>query len=133
MAVPKRRLSGSNTRHRRSTWKAAPSDLTCPITHDSNNTGELMNKRALVETVAADAHLDLASAESALDALVGAVSAALADGDKVVIPGFGTFEVRDRSARTGRNPQTGEAIEIPAGRAAAFKPATALKQAVARS
>ncbi len=92
-----------------------------------------MNKLALVETVAAGAGLDRASAQSALDAVVAAISSALAEGDRVAIPGFGTFEVRERSARTGRNPQTGEAIEIAASRAPAFKPATALKQAVARA
>jgi len=90
-----------------------------------------MNKRVLIETVATTAGLDIPSAESALDAVVGAISKALAEGDKVAIPGFGTFEVRDRSARTGRNPQTGEAIEIAASKAPAFKPAAALKQAVA--
>ncbi|HVN52145.1 MAG TPA: HU family DNA-binding protein [Acidimicrobiales bacterium] len=89
-----------------------------------------MNKRVLVETVAANAGLDVTSAESAVDAVVGAISAALAEGDKVIIPGFGTFEVRHRSARTGRNPQTGEAMDIAAGKAPAFKPATALKHAV---
>jgi nucleoid DNA-binding protein len=89
-----------------------------------------MNKRALVETVASTTGLGLAAAESALDAVSGAISNALAEGDKVAIPGFGTFEVRDRSARTGRNPQTGETIQIAASKAPSFKPATALKQAV---
>lgn len=92
-----------------------------------------MNKRDLVESVAAEAGLDRRSAESALDAAMGAISQALADGDKVTVAGFGTFEVRDRAARTGRNPQTGEAIEIAASKAPAFKPAAALKQAVAQS
>ncbi|MFT3873406.1 MAG: HU family DNA-binding protein [Nocardioides sp.] len=92
-----------------------------------------MNKRALVETIAAKTGLDTASAEAALEAVVGAISDALANGDKVIVPGFGTFEVRDRSARAGRNPQTGEAIQIAASKAPAFKPAAALKQAVASS
>ncbi|MGL5811582.1 MAG: HU family DNA-binding protein [Nocardioides sp.] len=89
-----------------------------------------MNKRSLVEAVAAKADLDLAAAESAFDAVLGEISNALASGDKVTIHGFGTFEVRERSARTGRNPQTGEAIEIGASKAPAFKPALAFKQAV---
>jgi nucleoid DNA-binding protein len=89
-----------------------------------------MNKRVLIESVVAQTDLDPASAESALDAVVGAISDALADGDRVAIPGFGTFEVRDRTARTGRNPQTGEALQIAASKVPAFKPATALKQVV---
>ena len=86
-----------------------------------------MNKRVLIESVVAQTDLDPASA---LDAVVGAISDALADGDRVAIPGFGTFEVRDRTARTGRNPQTGEALQIAASKVPAFKPATALKQVV---
>lgn len=90
-----------------------------------------MNKRALVQAVSADTGLDLATAEKALDAVVGAVGKALGEGDKVTIPGFGTFETRQRAARTGRNPQTGEPMQIAAGTSASFKPATALKQIVA--
>ena len=89
-----------------------------------------MNKRDLVDAVANKSELDRRSAESAIDAAVEAISGALADGDKVTLPGFGTFEVRQRNARTGRNPQTGETIEIAASKAPAFKPATALKTAV---
>lgn len=89
-----------------------------------------MNKRMLVETVARRAEMNLTAAEAALDALVEAIGAALAAGDKVVVPGFGTFEVRQRAARTGRNPRTGEPLEIAASKAPAFKPATALKHAV---
>lgn len=89
-----------------------------------------MNKRSLIESIASEAGLSTAAAESALEAVVGAISAALADGDRVTIPGFGTFEVRDRSARTGRNPRTGETIEIAASKVPAFKAASALKQAV---
>lgn len=92
-----------------------------------------MNKRVIVEAVASEAGVNLGVAEAAVDAVVGAISGALAQGDKVVIPGFGTFEVRERAARTGRNPQTGEALQIAASKAAAFKPASALKQAVAGS
>lgn len=89
-----------------------------------------MNKRVLAETVAADTGLDTVTAERAIDAVVRAIGAALAEGDKVTIPGFGTFETRARAARTGRNPQTGEPIQIAASVAPAFKPASALKQAV---
>lgn len=89
-----------------------------------------MNKRELIDSVASSADLSKADAESALDGVVAAISSALAGGDKVAIAGFGTFEVRSRSARTGRNPQTGETINIAASKAPAFKPASALKSAV---
>ena len=92
--------------------------------------GTAENKRDLVDAVANKSELDRRSAESAIDAAVEAISGALADGDKVTLPGFGTFEVRQRNARTGRNPQTGETIEIAASKAPAFKPASALKTAV---
>ncbi|NHC14761.1 HU family DNA-binding protein [Motilibacter sp. E257] len=89
-----------------------------------------MNKSALVDAISRDAGLDPAAADAALSAVVGAITGALAQGDKVAIPGFGTFEVRERAARSGRNPQTGEPLEIAASKAPAFKPATALKNAV---
>ncbi|MDF1489170.1 HU family DNA-binding protein [Tessaracoccus sp. HF-7] len=92
-----------------------------------------MNKHALAEAVANDAGLDRATAEKAVVAVVRAVTSALAAGERVSIPGFGTFETRTRAARTGRNPQTGEPIDIPAGVTPAFKPSAALKQAVAGS
>lgn len=90
-----------------------------------------MNKRALVESAATRAGVSLTVAEAALDAAWEAISTALSEGDRVAIAGFGTFEVRERAARSGRNPRTGEPMEIPAGRSPAFKPAAALKQAVA--
>ena len=89
-----------------------------------------MNKRELVESVAETTGLAKAETEAAVDAIVGAISRALAAGDKVALPGFGTFEVRERAARTGRNPQTGETMDISASRSAGFKPASALKQAL---
>lgn len=92
-----------------------------------------MNKHALAEAVANGAGLDRATAERAVEAVVAAVTAALAAGERVSIPGFGTFETRTRAARTGRNPQTGEPIEIPAGVTPAFKPSSVLKQAVSAS
>ncbi len=87
-----------------------------------------MNKRELVASIADKTGMAKGEAEAALDATVEAISGALAGGDKVALPGFGTFEVRERAARSGRNPQTGEAMEIAASKGAAFKPATALKQ-----
>ena len=89
-----------------------------------------MNKRELVDAVAEKSGLSKAEAEKALDAVVDTVSSALKSGDKVAVPGFGTFDVRERAARTGRNPQTGESMDIAASRSAGFKPATALKTAL---
>jgi DNA-binding protein HU-beta len=89
-----------------------------------------MNRRDLVDAIATETGLDARSADAALGAVVSAITAALVAGDKVAIPGFGTFETRSRSERTGRNPQTGETMTIAASTAPAFKPASALKQAV---
>ncbi|WP_372729733.1 HU family DNA-binding protein [Nocardioides sp.] len=90
-----------------------------------------MNRKDLVETVAREAGLSAAQAEAALSAVVDGVVGAVAAGEKVTLPGFGTFEQRSRAARSGRNPQTGEALEIAASVAPAFKPAAAFKTAVA--
>jgi DNA-binding protein HU-beta len=65
--------------------------------------------------------------------VLGAIATALAEGDKVALPGFGTFETRSRAARIGRNPRTGEALDIPASTAPTFKAAAALKRAVGRA
>jgi DNA-binding protein HU-beta len=89
-----------------------------------------MNRKELVETVARETGLTAAQADAALGAVVNGVVSAVANGDKVTVPGFGTFERRHRAARSGRNPQTGEAMEIAASEAPAFKPAAAFKQAV---
>ena len=89
-----------------------------------------MNKNDVVEHVANEAGLSKADATRAVDAFTGAISNALKSGDSVALVGFGTFEVRSRSARTGRNPQTGGTLEIPASKAPAFKPGKALKDAV---
>lgn len=89
-----------------------------------------MNKRALAANIAAEAEFDLATAEAALDAVVATITAALERGERIPLPGFGTFETRERAARTGRSPQTGEPIEIAASVVPAFKPAAALKRAV---
>jgi DNA-binding protein HU-beta len=80
-----------------------------------------MNKGELVAKIADDAGLSKAQANSALDAFIGAVTKTLKSGDKVTLVGFGTFSVSKRSARTGRNPQTGAAIKIKAKKVARFK------------
>lgn len=92
-----------------------------------------MNKSQLSDAVAETAGLTGAQADAALDAVLTAITNAVASGDKVTIPGFGTFEARERSARTGRNPQTGAEIEIAATTAPAFKAGAAFKKAVAGS
>ena len=89
-----------------------------------------MNKSELIDAIAAKADLSKASAGKALDAFVEAVSDAMKQGDQVVIVGFGSFTVRQREARTGRNPRTGETINIAASNLPAFKPGKALKDAV---
>lgn len=89
-----------------------------------------MNKGDLVDAVAGATGDSKASASASVDAMFGAIQGALTDGDKVQISGFGTFEVRHRAARMGRNPQTGEAIPIAASNAPAFKAGKALKDAV---
>ena len=89
-----------------------------------------MKKNELVEKVAEGASLTKADAERAINALVDAVSGALVEGDKVALKGLGTFEVRERSARMGRNPKTGETMEICASKVPAFKASSALKKEV---
>lgn len=89
-----------------------------------------MNKRELVDAVAQGADLSKSGAESAVDAVVEAISSALANGDKVTLPGFGTFEVRERAARTGRNPQTGATIKIAASKTVRFKASKQLKGSI---
>lgn len=89
-----------------------------------------MNKTELVAAVAAKAEISKKDAEAAVTATFDAITAALAEGDKVALVGFGTFAVKERSARTGLNPQTKEKIEIAASKAPAFKAGKALKDAV---
>lgn len=89
-----------------------------------------MNKTELIAAVAENAALSKKDAEKAVSAVVDAIKGALADGDKVQLVGFGTFEVRERGARTGKNPRTGEAIKIAASKVPAFKAGKALKDAV---
>lgn len=89
-----------------------------------------MNKSELVASVAEVAELTKKDAEKAVNAVFASVQKALVEDDKVQIIGFGTFEVRTRAAHKGRNPQTGETIEIPASKNPVFKAGKALKEAV---
>ena len=89
-----------------------------------------MNKADLVAKVAEKAGLTKKDAEKAINAFVASVQEALVKKDKVQLIGFGTFEVKERAARTGRNPQTGEAIKIAASKAPVFRVGKALKDAV---
>ncbi|MCL7462618.1 HU family DNA-binding protein [Pseudomonas sp. NW5] len=89
-----------------------------------------MNKSELIDAIAASADIPKAVAGRALDAVIDSITDALKEGDSVVLVGFGTFAVKERAARTGRNPQTGTPIEIEAARIPGFKPGKALKDAV---
>ncbi|WP_256213542.1 MULTISPECIES: HU family DNA-binding protein [Pseudoalteromonas] len=91
---------------------------------------DIVNKSQLIDQIAADADISKAAAGRALDSFIEAVSGALKDGDSVALVGFGTFSVRERAARSGRNPQTGEAIQIAAANIPSFKAGKALKDAV---
>ena len=86
-----------------------------------------MNKAELIDAVASSTDMSKAEAGRAVDAVLGSITDSLAAGTKVSIGGFGNFEVRDRSARMGRNPQTGETIHIAATKVPAFKAAKAFK------
>ncbi|WP_324036389.1 nucleoid-associated protein HU-beta [Aeromonas caviae] len=88
-----------------------------------------MNKSQLIDKIADGADISKAAAGRALDAFIDAVGEALKEGDQVALVGFGTFAVRERAARSGRNPQTGATIEIAAGKVPAFKAGKALKDA----
>lgn len=89
-----------------------------------------MNKSQLIDKIAAGADISKAKAGQALDSFIDSVTEALKENDQVALVGFGTFTVRERAARSGRNPQTGETIEIAAANVPAFKPGKALKDAV---
>jgi DNA-binding protein HU-beta len=89
-----------------------------------------MNKGDLIEAIAKGADLSKADADRALNATLDAITKTLKKGDKVTIPGFGTFSVTKRAARTGRNPATGETIKIKAKKNAKFKAGSALSDAV---
>ena len=89
-----------------------------------------MNKTELVAAVAAKAEISKKAADAAVAAVFAEIEGALAKGEKVQLIGFGTFEVRERAAKEGRNPRTGETIKIAASKVPAFKAGAALKDAV---
>ncbi len=89
-----------------------------------------MNKTELIDAVAEGADISKAAATRAVDTVLDTITAALAKGDQVTLVGFGTFSVKERAARTGRNPRTGEAIQIAAAKVPGFKAGKALKDAV---
>ena len=89
-----------------------------------------MNKAELVAAVAAKAELSKKDAAEAIDAVLATITDSLKNDDKVQVVGFGTFEVRQRAARKGKNPQTGAVVDIPAAKVPAFKAGKALKDAV---
>ena len=93
----------------------------------------MANKAELIERVAGKTNLTKKEVTATVDALFEVVQEALQNGEKVQVIGFGNFEVRDRAARKGRNPQTGEEIQIAATKVPAFKPGKALKDAVKQS
>jgi len=89
-----------------------------------------MNKTELVNAIAEQANLTKADAGRFLDAFTKTVESTLASGDSITLVGFGSFAIKDRPARTGRNPQTGKEIEIAAAKIPSFKPGKTLKDAV---
>ena len=89
-----------------------------------------MNKSELIDAIADSADISKAAAGRALDAMVGSITDSLKKGEQVTLIGFGTFSVKERAARTGRNPQTGQEIKIAASKVPSFKAGKALKDAV---
>ncbi|PTQ90324.1 HU family DNA-binding protein [Agitococcus lubricus] len=90
-----------------------------------------MNKSELIDAIAGSAEITKADAGRALDATIAAITAALKAGDAVTLVGFGTFSVKERAARKGRNPKTGESLDIAASKVPDFKAGKGLKDAVA--
>ena len=90
-----------------------------------------MKKTELVDVIAEQANLSKVAAKDALEAILSVITDELIKGEQVALIGFGTFGVKDRAARTFRNPQTGEPIEVAASRVPSFKPGKALKDAIA--
>ena len=90
-----------------------------------------MNKTEIIAAVAEKTDLSKKDADAAVSAVLGAITDALKAGDKIQLVGFGTFEVRNRAAKQGRNPRTGETMTVPASKVPAFKAGKALKDAVA--
>ena len=91
-----------------------------------------MNKTELVEVVSSKAEITKAEALKAVNAVFDGINEGLKGDGKVVLPGFGTFEVRSRTARVGRNPRTGEQIKIKASKVPAFKPGKGMKENIAK-
>ena len=89
-----------------------------------------MNKSGLIDQIAESADISKTAAARALDATIEAVTGSLKNAESVALVGFGTFLVRERAARSGRNPKTGETIQIAAAKVPAFKPGKALKDAL---
>lgn len=89
-----------------------------------------MNKAELIRNIAHHNDLTIGEAEAALHTMLGAITLAMQNGEDVTIQGFGTFTVKTRAARTGRNPQTGETMDIPASQYVHFKAGKSLKEAV---
>ncbi len=89
-----------------------------------------MNKAELIDAVAASTGLSKADATRSVESVLSTISGTLSRGDSVALVGFGTFQVKQRAARTGRNPKTGAAIQIPASKVPSFKAGKALKDAV---
>ncbi len=89
-----------------------------------------MNKTELIDTTANSAGMTKTDVQKTLEAMLDTITRAVRSGEKVALTGFGTFELRKRAARTGRNPQTGAQMRVPASKAPAFKPGKAFKDAV---
>ena len=89
-----------------------------------------MNKTELVDAIADSTDLSKSQASDVINSILDEVTVALSKGNRVALPGLGSFSLSERSARTGRNPQTGKEIQIPASKSVRFSPASALKKAV---
>lgn len=89
-----------------------------------------MNKTELIDAAAESSGLGRSEVQQALESVLDEITQAVRRGEKVALTGFGNFELRERAARTGRNPQTGEAMQVAASKAPAFKPGKAFKDAV---
>jgi DNA-binding protein HU-beta len=100
------------------------------LSHLNTNGALNMNRKELVDALAAKTESTKADAERAVGAMIDIISGTLKKGDSLTLVGFGTFEVRKRAARTGRNPKTGEELKIKAAKVPAFKPGATLKALV---
>ena len=100
------------------------------IKRTNNYQGEIMNKTELVKTIATGAGVTIASASKVLDVFMSTVTDTLKRGDQIVLPGFASISTGHRAERTGRNPQTGQTITIPASTVVKFKAGKNLKEAV---